>query len=190
MKNTLILLITLWSIVTTNVYAQSVSKDHIEKKHFIGSTLFVLATPIVSPSPEYFQLNYGYRLTPKDVISIEAITWAYRGPLGRPYGPDYENVNSDFPGKVKAYGLGLASTSVTNIIDRLEAQGLVRRTSHPTDRRTTLAEITEDGRRVVDKATEVVSATDFGIGALSDGELDQVTDLLRTVRIDAGDFPG
>jgi hypothetical protein len=85
-----------------------VSKDHIEKKHFIGSTLFVLATPIVSPSPEYFQLNYGYRLTPKDVISIEAITWAYRGPLGRPYGPDYENVNSDFPGKVKAYGLGLA----------------------------------------------------------------------------------
>jgi DNA-binding MarR family transcriptional regulator len=82
------------------------------------------------------------------------------------------------------------AASVTNIIDRLETQGLVRRTSHPTDRRTTLAEITEDGRRVVDKATEVVSATDFGVGALSDDELDQVTDLLRTVRIDAGDFPG
>ena len=66
----------------------------------------------------------------------------------------------------------------------------MRRTAHPTDRRTTLAEITEDGRRIVDKATEAVSATNFGMAALSDRELDKVTDLLRKVRIDAGDFPG
>ena len=39
---------------------------------------------------------------------MEAITWAYQGPLGRPYGPDYDNPDSEFPGKVKAYGLGLA----------------------------------------------------------------------------------
>ena len=82
------------------------------------------------------------------------------------------------------------ATSVTNIIDRLEAQGLVRRSAHPTDRRTTLAEITDDGRRVVDKATEAVGATDFGVGVLTDDELDQVTALLRKVRIAAGDFPG
>ena len=82
------------------------------------------------------------------------------------------------------------ATSVTNIVDRLEAQGLVRRIDHPTDRRTTLAEITDDGRRLVYKATEVVSATDFGVGALADDELDQVTALLRKIRIDAGDFPG
>ena len=82
------------------------------------------------------------------------------------------------------------ATSVTNIIDRLEAQGLVRRSAHPTDRRTTLAEITDDGRRVVDKATEAVSATDFGVGVLTDDELDRVTSLLRKVRIAAGDFPG
>lgn len=86
--------------------------------------------------------------------------------------------------------LQVHATSVTNIIDRLEAQGLVRRTSHPTDRRTTLAEITEDGRRLVGKATEAVAATDFGIGALTDDELDHITALLRTVRVDAGDFPG
>ena len=72
--------------------------------------------------------------------------------------------------------LMLHPTSVTNIVDRLEQDRLVARVPHPSDRRTTLAEITEDGRRVVDKATEVVSATDFGIGAPSDGELDQVTD--------------
>lgn len=86
--------------------------------------------------------------------------------------------------------LMLHPTSVTNIIDRLERQGLVRRVPHPTDRRTTLAEITDDGRRVVDKATEAVSATGFGLSALEDDHLDQVTDLLRAVRLDAGDFPG
>ena len=37
-------------------------------------------------------------------------------------------------------------TSVTNIIDRLEEQGLVRRLPHPTDGRTTLAEIDRRGK--------------------------------------------
>jgi DNA-binding MarR family transcriptional regulator len=86
--------------------------------------------------------------------------------------------------------LMLHPTSVTNIVDRLEHQGLVERIPHPTDRRTTLAGITEQGREVVAKATEAVSAAHFGVGALSVGELDQLTDLLRTLRIDAGDFPG
>src|SRR5262245_45277743 len=44
-------------------------------------------------------------------------------------------------------------TSVTNLIDRLEAQGFVDRVPHPTDRRATLAAITAAGRRVVKKAT-------------------------------------
>ena len=108
MKNPSIVLLVLWLAAITQSYAQSGSKDNPEKRHFVGSTLFVLATPLVSPSPEYYQLNYGYRLTPKDVISVEAITWAYRGPLGRPHGPDFDNPASDFPGKVKAYGAGLA----------------------------------------------------------------------------------
>ncbi len=86
--------------------------------------------------------------------------------------------------------LMLHPTSVTNIIDRLEVQGLVRRVAHPTDRRTKLAEITDDGRRVVEKATEAVSATSFGLGALGQSELDAITGILRKMRVDAGDFPG
>ena len=85
--------------------------------------------------------------------------------------------------------LMLHPTSVTNIVDRLEHQGLVERTAHPTDRRTTLASITGDGRRVVGKATEAVSSTGFGLAALTDDELDQLTALLRKVRVAAGDFP-
>jgi DNA-binding MarR family transcriptional regulator len=86
--------------------------------------------------------------------------------------------------------LMLHPTSVTNIIDRLERQGLVSRIAHPTDRRTTLAAITDEGRRVVAKATDAVLGTGFGMQALSDAELDQITAILRKMRIHAGDFPG
>jgi DNA-binding MarR family transcriptional regulator len=86
--------------------------------------------------------------------------------------------------------LMLHPTSVTNIIDRLEQQDLVRRIPHPTDRRTVLAQITEDGRQVVEKATEAVSSIRFGVDGLTVAELDQLTALLRKLRIAAGDFPG
>jgi DNA-binding MarR family transcriptional regulator len=79
-------------------------------------------------------------------------------------------------------------TSVTNVVDRLEAQGLVRRRAHATDRRTTLVEITDEGRQLVQIATKDVVATAFGLDALSDDELDQLTGLLRKMRIGADDF--
>ena len=50
---------------------------------------------------------------------------------------------------------------VTNAVDRLEAQGFVRRAPHPTDRRTTLIELTDDGRAVAGKATEELNASVF-----------------------------
>jgi DNA-binding MarR family transcriptional regulator len=79
-------------------------------------------------------------------------------------------------------------TSVTNIVDRLEAQGFVRRRPHQTDRRTTLVEITEGGRQITERATKEVIASAFGLGALSEREVDQLTRLLRKVRVAVGDF--
>ena len=58
------------------------------------------------------------------------------------------------------------ATSVTNVIDRLEAAGLVRREPNPRDGRGTLAVITADGRDVVAKATAELNAARFGLGAL------------------------
>src|SRR5919201_4802627 len=49
-------------------------------------------------------------------------------------------------------------TSVTNLVDGLEKAGLVRRRPHETDRRATLAEITDRGREVVLTATEELNA--------------------------------
>ena len=79
-------------------------------------------------------------------------------------------------------------TSVTNIIDKLEADGLVRRIPHEADRRTTLAEIADEGREVAIRATDLLNAIAFGLGALSEEDQEHVTDLLRTLRIEAGDF--
>jgi DNA-binding MarR family transcriptional regulator len=73
--------------------------------------------------------------------------------------------------------------SVTNAVDRLEAQRLVRRRAHPTDRRTVLATLTAKGRTVAETATDDVNAV-FASLDLPSGLFDQ----LREVRAAAGDF--
>jgi DNA-binding MarR family transcriptional regulator len=79
-------------------------------------------------------------------------------------------------------------TSVTNIIDKLEADGLVRRVPHEADRRTTLAQITDAGREVAERATELLNGDSFGLAALGGDEQEKLTKLLRTLRLEAGDF--
>ena len=81
-------------------------------------------------------------------------------------------------------------TSVTNIVDRLEAQELVRRLPHPSDRRTTLCEITPEGRRLAERATEAVTAVELGIAGLSAREVDLLVALLGKLRRASGDFDG
>jgi DNA-binding MarR family transcriptional regulator len=45
-------------------------------------------------------------------------------------------------------GLGVTARNVTSLVDRLEAARLVRRVPHDTDRRVTLLELTDRGRRL------------------------------------------
>ena len=78
--------------------------------------------------------------------------------------------------------------SVTNIIDRLEDQGLVRRSPHPTDGRTTLAEITDAGRTLALEATAAVNAVGFGLGALGDRDLHDLQRIIGRLRQGNGDF--
>ncbi|GAA3011321.1 MarR family winged helix-turn-helix transcriptional regulator [Actinokineospora diospyrosa] len=92
------------------------------------------------------------------------------------------------PMRVMGERLQLHPTSVTNIVDRLEADGLVKRTPHPTDRRTTLAEITDAGRQRQEEATVAVTAVDFGLRGLTERQTTQLTELLAKVRRATGDF--
>lgn len=79
-------------------------------------------------------------------------------------------------------------TSVTNLIDGLERLGYATRTSHPSDRRTTLATITERGGAVAEEATRALNGMRFGTEPLERGELEVLASVLRRIRVDAGDF--
>lgn len=79
-------------------------------------------------------------------------------------------------------------TSVTNTIQRLESAGFVTREPNPRDGRGTLARITESGRSAVEKITGELMDAEFGLDALPDDERVALFDLLRGVRVAAGDF--
>jgi DNA-binding MarR family transcriptional regulator len=79
-------------------------------------------------------------------------------------------------------------TSVTNIISRLERQRLVVRRPNPSDGRGRLAEITPEGRGVVERATRDLMAAEFGLGGYEPGQLKEIFDLLRGLRLTNGDF--
>ncbi|RJQ66817.1 MarR family transcriptional regulator [Pseudonocardiaceae bacterium YIM PH 21723] len=95
---------------------------------------------------------------------------------------------SSLPMRVMGERLQLHPTSVTNIVDRLEADGLVRRTPHPTDRRTTLVEILEPGLQLAKEATTALTDIDFGFTGLTAEQTTALTGLLATVRHASGDF--
>jgi DNA-binding MarR family transcriptional regulator len=84
--------------------------------------------------------------------------------------------------------LQVHQTSVTPLIDALQQAGLVERLPHPTDRRTTLAAITDKGRGVAAAATADLNAGRFGTAPLKRGELEGLTTTLERFRREAGDF--
>src|SRR5205085_12081488 len=63
-------------------------------------------------------------------------------------------------GKIGAR-LQVHPTSVTNLVDGLERRGYVRRLPHPSDRRATLSEINETGRRTAEQRTDALHAIKF-----------------------------
>jgi DNA-binding MarR family transcriptional regulator len=73
-------------------------------------------------------------------------------------------------------------------VDRLTKSGLVARRPNPEDGRGVLAEITPDGRVVVEKATADLRAAQFGLGALDSDQHRALFETLRTLRLAAGDF--
>lgn len=84
--------------------------------------------------------------------------------------------------------LQVHQTSVTNAVDRLERAAYVRRQPHPSDRRATIIAITDAGREIADKATEVLNRDVFRAPGLSPERAQNLIDLLTDLRQEAGDF--
>jgi len=79
-------------------------------------------------------------------------------------------------------------TSVTNIVDQLERSGYVQRVPHDVDRRTVLASITAEGRRVAEASTRELNAAGFGTAPLEADDLEALSAVLLRLRLEAGDF--
>ncbi|MBA3978826.1 MAG: hypothetical protein H0X50_11670 [Nitrosopumilus sp.] len=92
------------------VKAQYAKQDSTYKKYFVGSSLFMLGNLDKVNPPGFVQLNLGYRITGKDVISLELITWKHAWPLGiNPfYDKAYGTPEEKYPGHIREYGFGLA----------------------------------------------------------------------------------
>ena len=78
--------------------------------------------------------------------------------------------------------LQIHQTSITSLVDKLEKQGLIKRTPHPTDRRSTIAQMTPAGRVLTGKAIKLLNAELFRDLGLADGEIRLLIGLLMKMR--------
>lgn len=81
-----------------------------------------------------------------------------------------------------AAALQVTPRNVTGLVDGLVASGHVVRRPHPTDRRATLVDLTEQGSRLVTSMVEgYAELHDVLFGGFSDRELQSFQDTLSTV---------
>ena len=148
---------------------------------------------------------WGDRFGPADamaavtsIMRAQQILLAGLDGLLRPYGLTFARYEAlvllafsrrgALPLRVIGERLMVHPTSVTNTVDRLERDGLVRRRPNPRDGRGTLAEITPSGRDVVTRSTADLMAARFGMAEYDPVELTEIFTLLRGLRVTAGDF--
>jgi hypothetical protein len=83
------------------VNAKNGERDSTYRRWYVGSSLLMLGNFAKVNNPEYIQLNVGYRLTPKDVVSFEFKRSVYAWPIGIPFGPKFEAPGLNYPGHAR-----------------------------------------------------------------------------------------
>ena len=78
--------------------------------------------------------------------------------------------------------LQIHQTSITSLVDRLEKQGLIKRTPHPTDRRSIIAQMTPAGRVLTRKAIKLMNSELFRDLGLTGREAHLLIGLLMKMR--------
>ena len=82
--------------------AQNAKQDSTYKRWFVGSTLYLLGNFDKVNNPEYIQVNVGYRITPKDVVSFRFKRSIYSWPLGIPFGSSsFDAPGLNYPGHAR-----------------------------------------------------------------------------------------
>ena len=87
---------------TIQIKAQNTKQDSTYRKWFIGSTLYLLGNFDNTNNPEYVQLNVGYRITHKDVVSFRFKRSIYAWPIGIPFGSSsFDAPGENYPGHAR-----------------------------------------------------------------------------------------
>lgn len=109
-KKKIVLIIALFGAFSLNLKAQYAKNDSTYQRWFVGSSMFLLGNLASTNPPDFAQLNFGYRITGRDVISLELITWKSGWPLGiNPiFNKLYGTPDEKFPGYIRDYGIGVA----------------------------------------------------------------------------------
>lgn len=107
MRQIYVLITIVFVVSTTSLPAQYAKTDTSFKKMFVGSTVFLMGNLLPENKPDFVQINLGYRITARDVFSIEVKTWKYAWSLGIPFGPSFEAPEEKFPGFIREFGLAL-----------------------------------------------------------------------------------
>jgi DNA-binding MarR family transcriptional regulator len=79
-------------------------------------------------------------------------------------------------------------TTITLAVDKLEADGLVKKAPHEDDRRAIRVAITRRGRALAKRVTGDLQAAGFGLGELSDAEAARLYNAVNIARRSVGDI--
>jgi len=90
----------LMMVSTLHIKALYAQQDSSYKKWFVGSSFLMLGN-FSKISPEYVQLNVGYRITPRDVLSFDFKRSIYSWPIGIPFGPSFDKPGLNYPGHAR-----------------------------------------------------------------------------------------
>jgi hypothetical protein len=90
-------------LLSTMAFSQDniqVEQQDAFHRHHIASSPWMLYN-FAEDGADYYILNYGYQLTQKDVVFVEAFTWKYSEPMG-----SYGDSDEMYPGKIRSFGIG------------------------------------------------------------------------------------
>lgn len=93
---------------SSQVNAQDTKQDSTYKRWYVGSSFLMLGNFSKVNNPEYVQINVGYRITPKDVVSFEFKRSVYSWPIGIPFGPSFDAPGLNYPGHARILAPTLA----------------------------------------------------------------------------------
>lgn len=82
-------------------------KDSTSRFKYTICSPYLTFTNFDSNASTLYELHFGYRITPKDIIGIKAVTWKLVAPLGIPWGPYLMNKSENYSGELRESGIGI-----------------------------------------------------------------------------------